>query len=402
VSETSDLVAALLEANADGREQLLRAAEPAALEAALAQLGHRREAAAAEILGLVELVVDDRALRKTARRELHRLRSMGVETPQPSRAPDAPSAVRGEAHLAVSEAWATDIDPTGARALWLIGERPLGGIWFAALLINDLLGVQDISLVDTTRKRFQREFDQAKRGLGAWVSLPGEYALRLVREAVDLTHERDAGLPARYRAFRDVFGEAPGPPERALVYDTISTVELNFNPAWLDESARLLGEPEVAGWFVPVPSELQTRALDVARGSTSGILVPGHTPTEEVLHLLSDAAQQGLTPVVRRALRRRLEETAYVFLSSDRLSAARSAAAAARALDESGPFVSPERQPFLHLLLLAGVSRLMGSETVGGRRASDVLLELLERATQQRENQGGAVETRPSGLILPR
>jgi hypothetical protein len=74
-------------------------------------------------------------------------------------------------------------------------------------------------------------------------------------------------------------------------------------------------------------------------------------------------------------------------------------AAAARALDDGG--MPTERHPLMRLLLAAGLARLIGAESVGGRRASEVLLELVERASQQ-EGQSGAVETRPSGLILPR
>ena len=44
---------------------------------------------------------------------------------------------------------------------------------------------------------------------------------------------------------RDVFGEAPSAPERALIYDTISPVEANLNPEWLDESIQLIAEPEL-------------------------------------------------------------------------------------------------------------------------------------------------------------
>jgi hypothetical protein len=47
------------------------------------------------------------------------------------------------------------------------------------------------------------------------------------------------------------------------------------------------------------------------------------------------------------------------------------------------------------------VVHLTGSEMVGSRRAWQVLLELIERGSQ-REGQPGGVETRPSGLILPR
>jgi hypothetical protein len=398
VSET--LASTLLVAEPAERERLLRSADRDALAEVLPILGHTREVAAAEVLALVDDVVADRALRKAARRELHRLRSVGLEPPART-APQAPTAVADHVRtLPVSDAWATDIDSSGGRGLWLVADKPLGGVWFAALLLNDLTGLEELSLVDTTRKRFQSEFDQAQRQAGPWVNLPGEYSMRLVREAVDLTRELGGGLPTRYHAFRDVFGEAPGPPERALIYDTISPVEINFTPGWLDDSPRLLGEPEVAGWYVPVPAELRAQAIEAARAPGAGLLVPGHTPEQQALQLLAEAARLGLTPRVRHALRRRLEETAHMFAASDRLAMARLAAAAARGLDDTAG-VPPERHPLVRLLLAAGLARLTGSEMVGTRRASDVLFELIERATQQGA-QPGAIETRPSGLILPR
>jgi hypothetical protein len=401
VTESTDFTAHLLAAPADDREQLLRSADAGTLAEAIQALGHHRDTAAAEILVLVEDVVEDRTLRKAARRELHRLRSVGIEPPAAtalqSQAPIA-TAARPRT-LEVTEAWATDIDPTGSRALWLLAEKPLGGVWFAALLLNDQRGLQDMNLVDTTRKRFQRDFDESRRGDGEWVSVPGEYSLQLVREAVDLAREVGAGLPTRYSSFRDIFGEASSPPERGLLYETVSPVEINFNPGWLEDSPRLLGEPEVSGWYVPVPADLRARALEVARAPSAGLLVPGHTPEQQALQLVAEAARERLTPTVRRGLRRRLEETGYIFVQTDRLALARLAAAAARALDEGG--VAPERHPLVRLLLAAGLAHLVGSETVAAGRASEVLLELVERASQQ-QAQGGQVETRPSGLILPR
>jgi hypothetical protein len=99
-------------------------------------------------------------------------------------------------------------------------------------------------------------------------------------------------------------------------------------------------------------------------------------------------------------MRHRLEETAYIFLDTDRLLLARLAAAAARGLEDGGP--SPERHPLMQLLLAAGLARLVGGEYVVGRPASEALLELIERARQDEAQSGGVVETRPSGLILPR
>jgi len=400
VTDGSDLAAQLLAAAPQERSDLLRNAEPAALEQAILALGHRREPAAAETLALVDDVVSDRALRKTARRELHRLRSMGVEAPTPNRVAVETAPEPRPRTLQVTEARGTDIDPTGSRALWLLAERPLGGVWFAALLLNDLRGLQEMSLVDTTRKRFQREFEQSASGAGVWVNLPGEYGLRLVREALDLTRELGGGPPARYQAFRDTFGEAAGRPERGLIYETISLVEINFNPGWLEQSPRLLGEPEVSGWYVPVGTEFRARAMEVAHAPMTGLLVPGHTPEQQALQLVADVAHAALTPVVRRGLRRRLEETGYIFLETNRLMQARLAAAAARALDDAVG-LQPERHPLVRLLLAAGLARLLGGETIGTRRAAEVLLEMVERAGEQ-QGQGSTVETRPSGLILPR
>ncbi|HET6316821.1 MAG TPA: hypothetical protein VFG86_10200 [Chloroflexota bacterium] len=399
----ADLADALLAADEAGRAELLRSSNPAELQGAVAALGHRHEQAAAEVLAIVDSVVEDRTLRKAARRELHRLRSAGIQPPQTAPAPGVPStpAPASEPSVPITQAWATDFDPTGARALWLLGDRPLGGAWFGALLFDELKGLLDVSLVDTTRKRFMRELEQRRLERGEWVQLPGEYALRLVREAVDINRATDTPLPTRYRALRDAFGEAPGPPERALVYETISPVEASFHPDWLSQTGDLMDEPELHGWYIPVPEAMRTRALDVARAPTAALLVPGQEPDQQALQLFEDAERQALSPALRRALQRRLEETAYFFVTSDRLTAARHAVASARALENRN--LPLAEQPLLRIMLEGGLARLVRSESVGGRAAADVLIELLERSfDQSRERGRPGVESRPSGLILPR
>lgn len=406
MSAPAELADALLAADSAQRESLVRAAQPADLEAAITALGHQHVLAAAEVLTLIEAVVEQRALKKAARRELHRLRSAGIEAAPITAAAATPivepsGAPRAEPPVAVSEAWATDIDPTGSRALWLLGERPLGGAWFAALLVNDQQGLLELNVVDTTRKRFLRELEERRRTPGTWVRMPGAYALALVREAVDLGRAAGTPPPPRYRALRDAFGEAPGPPERALIFDTISAVDATFSPELLGDSQALVREPEVTGWALPVPERMRTPALEVARSQSSALLMPGATPAQQALHLLGEVARVSLTADLRRALRRRLEETAFIFASTDRLLAARRAVAAGKALEDANRPI--ESNPFARVLVEAGLARLLRAERIGNRPAPEVLLELIEGAIEQAREAGrGAVESRPSGLILPR
>ena len=399
-----ELAAALLAADPEQRQRLLEAPDHAQLERAIAALGQRREAAAAEVLDLIDQVVGARDLRKAARRELHRLRSAGVHLPEPVAASPAiqPRHVQPRERIELSEAWATDIDPGGSRAVWLLAERALGGAWLAMPVLSDLQGLTELDLVDTTRKRVHRQMDDQRRDPYAptWVALPPEYALRLVREGVDLVHERGAALPTKYTSFRELFGEASeGGPERALIYETISPLEASLNPDWLERSPELVREPELSGWELLPSDELRRQALEVARAPSASLLVPGNPPEQQARRLLADAGRELVTPAVRRALRRRLEETAYIFAQTDRLPAARLAVAAARALEDTS--LPAERHPLLRTLLVAGLVRSLQRESVSGGPASGVLLDLLESSTQERQP-GQAVDTRPSGLILPR
>ena len=79
--------------------------------------------------------------------------------------------------------------------------------------------------------------------------------------------------------------------KRKKVYETISPVEANFNPDWLDESAWLVREPEVAGWYIPMPDTLRARALEVAAGAGATLVVPGRAPEQQALQLVAEAAQ---------------------------------------------------------------------------------------------------------------
>ncbi len=390
----------LVEASAADLPGLIRGADEAELDAAIADLGSRREPAAAAALGAIDALASDRSLRKAARRALHHLRAVGIEAPPFEIVAPPEAGGRGAPeHLGPGEAWATAFDPSGTRAIWLLSERPLGGAWLATAILNDLEGLQDLDLTSTTRKRVLRDVEQWRSAEDVtWLDLPPAYALALVREGVDRARERSHGVPRQYSRFKELFGEASGGPERPLVYERISPAEARLNPDWLETSALALREPELAGWRLRATEDLERRALDVLRSARSPLLVPGSSPEELAVRLLDDALASALAPAARQALRRRLEETAYVLATTDRLPSARRTLAAAVALDD--PSLPPSANPLVRLLVLGGLAAVVAGETVGGRSGAEVLLDLVER--QQEEPGLPPRTTQASGLILPR
>jgi hypothetical protein len=104
-----------------------------------------------------------------------------------------------------------------------------------------------------------------------------------------------------------------------------------------------------------------------------------------------------LTSERRHALQRRLEETGYIFVATDRVAAARLAVTAARAIADAS--IGPERNPFARLLLTSGLVGGVRSES--DRQLAERLLDLVLRGLQSDAGRGPETTT-PSGLILPR
>jgi hypothetical protein len=142
----ADPVSALLAADPPVWARFVAETPSADLERAIATLGQRREPAAAAVLALIEARRPERRVRKAARRELHRLRSVGVRAPESvgGAARERPRPER----LAVSEVWATGFDPEGSRSLWLLGEPPLGGAWLAGAILPGCRACEAVAHLD--------------------------------------------------------------------------------------------------------------------------------------------------------------------------------------------------------------------------------------------------------------
>jgi len=305
-------------------------ANPKQATALVDALGSTRSADAAPILAAAAERAPDKELRKAARRALHRLQSVGVPVALPKPSPGArarPSADRPR----LTDAYATAADGVGSRMTWLGLEPPAGGLLAYMLVLNDVVGMKDCLFEETTRRRFReriREFDADTEFPS--VALPGEYAAALVSEALALNRESGFTIPRDFLFHRTALGELPPPPIDALIHQHVSRGQAFLLPDLLDAAGNLLDEPELQSWIFRY-SETKERARELRQSRESRLILTAEPPEVREQRIL-DAAVDGLfTPTMRRAIRRRLEEVAYVFWATDRERAARQAVAAAGA-----------------------------------------------------------------------
>jgi hypothetical protein len=249
------LAAEVLVAASAGQESVAlaeRIAGAGAAEAlvAVAELGRSRDPAAGPILAAVAEGRGDgsKHLRKEARRGLHRLRAVGLDVPRPA-APPTVSPI-AERPVVVVDAWGTIADGVGSRAVWITAERPLGGAFGVALVLNEVVGLKACVVEDTTRRRFAARVEEWQREQQlTGVRLPNEYAPQLVGEALELNQESGFTIPRAWLMHQRSLAGLVRPFEQAVVYDEIPAAEVALNPELLEKSPELLGEAELQGWF---------------------------------------------------------------------------------------------------------------------------------------------------------
>jgi hypothetical protein len=331
--------------------------------ALIAALGDSRDAAAGPVLSAIATAAPDKELRKAARRALHRLRSAGLDVTVPvaanveSRAPGLASAGQ------VTRALVSPIDGSGSRLLWLAVERQYGGLTAFNLALNDLVGLQDEMIADTTVRRFNVDLEQwTQRSSFKPAEVPVEYGLALLSEALALNADGGAPLPRDFVIRRSQLGELPPPPTDALIHKHVSRGQALLMPNLLDESAAVLEEPELESWLFGY-EEVRQYAREIRQAEESRLILttePRETREQRVLATAVDAV---FTPPMRRAYRRRLEETAYLFWVSDRERAARRAVAAAFAIGDTG---SLRNHPLLVAIVQRSIVMAIDFERAGG------------------------------------
>jgi hypothetical protein len=324
-----------------------RADAPLVAHAALVELGAVPEPAAAAALAHLGDTLAAKDLRKEARRALFHLRSQGVVPPaETAVARPAPSVL--QPRVTFYQVLASNADGLGSRALALFADRPLGGAYLFNVLLNDLAGMKDFVVRDSTRKKLSAiESEMRQRERQTWIELPLNYARWLIQEALTLNAESGFTVPLEYRAWADTIGAPEQTYERPLAYEEISRFEIKMRPELLEQSPRLFEEPEVQPWFLGY-RDVQKYVTEVRRAVESRIVLTAETDEQRLERVLTTAIREVMTAPQRRALQRRLEEQAYMFLRTDRPQQAKLAIAAAVEIADSDPALL-SRNPFVRV-----------------------------------------------------
>ena len=331
--------------------------------AAAAALATVKAPEAAALLAAVEARAVDKAVRTALRRALYRLRQAGVPPPE---APPPSRPVR--ARPVPSRGWASAIDGTGTRGVWLLLEDALGERTLVSAVVSDAEGVLDAASGPIAKKRLDERLLalQAESPL-RWVEIPASWATWVLVEAARRHEARGTPLPGDLRRRLDALGE-PDPEERPPVYARLAPETIAADPTLLDRSAQLLAVPELAGWFLDPPT-LQSDALELLQARESRLVVSDQIKAERVAALVDRVIDRLFDAEARGRWQRRLEETAFVLVETGRAAEASLALAAALALADAAR--AARQVPFVRALVEKSLE-IAGEIALGRVRADEV------------------------------
>lgn len=327
---------AAVEADGSSVQAWVREAEAHGSDGALrvvAALGKLHEPGSALALAVIAGAAQSKTVRKEAARSLHRLRSAGIQTPRTVTTPRPSS--QPNPRSGISEAWSTVPDGAGFRILWMVTSDPAGGLSVSLVTLNDCDGMVSARIVESSRKRLNGAVSALLAdGTVPWLRLPVDYAVWLVCEALALNRKNRSAVPREWLFEGPAIEAMADTVEGPLVYRTITAAAARLAPDWLSASPQLLDEPEFDSWGF-WGDAFDGFAQQWAGEPAGGLITLATLFNESDELIISRAIREVVTPELRAALKRRLEETAYYFLVTGRRKQAEWAVAAAVAISHA-------------------------------------------------------------------
>jgi hypothetical protein len=303
-----------------------------------------------------------KAARKALRRVHHRLRSRGIDVPEPEAS--ATVAKLPPMDEAIDEAFVTGLDPHGARLVYLASDRAGGGVRLFEVAIDGARGVLELEVFEAGRGRARRYLREiGKRESWPAAPVPPASARALIAAAA-ASQSAERRPPRGFVEWRSRLCAAPEgtPTPGALARAALAPVREDDREA-LNAATQWAREGRIGPW--PPPLERVQPLLDRLREIAEGVVVVSEAASDAQI----DAALvAGLTEVYDEAQRERLaaglEETAYVWWKTEGEASARTALAAAAGVRALPISENPIARAMLERLLQPAIERARaGKET---------------------------------------
>ncbi len=308
-------------------------ASPSLAPLAAEALGLIRSREAAGYLSKLAETAESKQVKKAVARGLHKLRTVGIQpdstTSAPDRAPEATPSTQ-------SKAWASSIDGGGSRFLFITIAEPLGGHRkLVFLMMNDRDGIREtrVSHAESDEDASSRVETVASQSKLPHVELPADYARHLIKDGREKARAAGHPLPTDYMVWKEAIGDPQGKWDRPPVYQELNSAQILMEPGLLEESARLLDLREFRSWMLDT-EEMRPYAEDLEHSRLGMIVLPGPAQAEREEGVLEKAMEEHLKTGGPASYKQRLEEMSYVLLHTGREREAKSALAAALAMDQ--------------------------------------------------------------------
>src|SRR5262249_54491236 len=307
VGELETALRALVREHGTAAVPILRrclAGRPEHSVAAAQALGTLPRPEAAEALEAAEAGATTQGGRTAARRARYPLRQAGVD-----RRPSAPRPA--PPRVSLGDAWASAVDGTGGRGLWLTVAGPYGERTLLAAALSDEKGLLDFSSGVVSKKRVEERLRAMRTESPLpWVAVRARWAWTLLLAAAERARATGGTVPAELARWQERLGTLEA--ESAPLPARLPAVAVE-DPTLLERSGTLLSLPELMGWFLD-PANVSSEALEWLQARESRLVVSEQIKAERLAVLIDRIIETRFDTLTRRLCQGRLEEQAYVLL----------------------------------------------------------------------------------------
>ena len=319
----------------DEAVQAVLSLPPQTVEPVLIQTAKKLQADAVPLLQALDQPDKPKAIVKSARRALHRLRSQGIEIPEVVPPPAEMGLVGGRRIL---RSLLSSVDGSGTQYLSILISAPMTGLEGIDLVGSDLQGILDMAAVRIVKREYDEHVTEMREEASV-TDAPADYVLFRVRECEEINRRENRPLPSDYHIYRELFHTPGREYDRPIVYEEMNEADRSL----ANRAKELFETKDFRTWFIK--DEIEPFVSQIIEAEESPIVLSDAAKQERIERIIRTAAETIFTPEVRARYKRRLEENAYVLLHTEQAGLPRSIGDLAKVALACAAELSPDGPP---------------------------------------------------------